>query len=179
MQLSLVPLLPGSAPLLRSPPDKSLFWVSHSASPCGPASQPSSLPVSLPQREKLVVGERLSIYSHLVWLLGEGNVSSLQLCAAETLPVQWGQAGGSLQPSAVCCGTALGLLCLRAATSSPGHSWVWTPCPQPLFPAPGRSRAGPERRSDSSWASAHAEVRGAGCRFVRAAHRLSHGVKSQ
>lgn len=43
----------------------------------------------------------------------------------------------------------------------------------PLPPAPvprsGHSRAGPERRTDSSWASARAEVQGAGCRFVRAA----------
>lgn len=92
-----------------------------------------------------MAGECLSIYSHLLWLLGERNVPSQQLPAAETHPcpgsARWGL------PVSCCsllCGTRDWSCCaLRlGARSFPWLQAGWHPAAlQPVFPSPGCSRA--------------------------------------
>lgn len=73
-----------------------------------------------------MAGEFLPLYSHLVWLLGERNVSSQRLRATEIHPLQWHcSLGLSLAWSLCSVGPGTG-------AAAPSDSRL-------LHPAPGRS----------------------------------------
>lgn len=140
------PLLPGSAPFARLPWDKSIilsFQQRESLWPCemaqiSPSCAARGSPVYRGGRS-LLQGNACPYTVILSGSLGERNVSSQQLCAAEIHPVQWHYKPGTIFSLLLFAlwDQGLELLCLL----------TWNCCilplgavrfasPQPVFPAP-------------------------------------------